>query len=252
MISKKITLLFVTLLLISCHTSKQMAHSPEKTDNATLEELMDQISEAQKFKTYSAKGTVSYTGADSGGDADAQLKVIYDSAALLIIRKYGIELFRLLLDKDSVTSLDRIDNSWSKNSISEWAKSYKVPLDYLMIQDIVTSGFYLTEYLSYQLEKNSEGYSVKGFSELFTMTTDLTYSPPKPLKMSLRQDRRLLDIGFNEITTFSGRVCPKSLEAVYKDEVLGTTDKIIIKWKEISIDKEVSIKFAIPDHYTRK
>lgn len=249
---KRIALLLLTLLLVSCHTSKHLANSPKKTDHATLTELMDNISETQKFRTYSAKGTLSYSGADFGGEAEAQLKVIYDSVALLTIRKYGIELFRLLLDKDSVTSLDRIDNSWSKNSISEWAKNYKVPLDFLMIQDIVTSGFYLTEYLSYQLEKNSECYRMKGFSELFTMTTDLTYAPPKPRKMSLRQDRKVLEIGFNEITTFNGRVCPKSMEAVFKDEVSGTVDKIIIKWKEISIDKEASIKFVIPDHYTKK
>ena len=250
---KAFLILLSGMFFAVCHPARRTSvNAVRKTDDVTLEKLMDKITTAQEFKTYFAKGTVSYTGSEFDGEADAQLRVIRDSVAVLILRKYGIELFRIMVDRDSVTYMDRINNEWSRKSVLDWTAQYRMPIDFFMLQDIVTTGFYLTDDLFYELEKGKDRYSIKGYSELFSMTSEVAYAPPQPLAMRLMKDGKTLDFTFSDLQKAEGRNAPRSIHATYRDGSDVSPEQINIHWSEISFDKEGQVRFSIPERYTRK
>ncbi|MEO6190903.1 MAG: DUF4292 domain-containing protein [Saprospiraceae bacterium] len=216
-----------------------------------LDELIEKIYTHQEYKFYSAKGEVEYSGSDFSGNADASLKIIKDSLALLTIKKFGIELFRILLDKDSVTVMDRIQNTWSKSSINSWTKSYSVPLDFIMIQDVLTTGLYLTEYLSYELSTTPHSYLIKGNSELFQMNNELFYAPVKPFKIMISQNSSVVKIDFLKHLLVDKKNYPSTIQVYFQDAMKPEAHSIHIDWKEIKINSPEQIKFEIPKSYTK-
>ena len=237
--------------LMNCSSSKKkIVDSKALTKVKDLDELIEKIYNHQEYKFYSAKGEIEYSGSDFEGNADASLKIIKDSLALFTIKKFGIELFRILLDKDSVTILDRIQNTWSKSSINSWTKSYSVPLDFIMIQDLLTTGLYLTEYLSYELSTTPQSYLIKGTSELFQMNNELFYAPVKPIKILISQNSSFVKIDFSKHLWVDNKNYPAAIQVHFQDSMKSDAHSIHINWKEIKINSPEQIKFEIPKSYT--
>ncbi|NOT37787.1 MAG: DUF4292 domain-containing protein [Saprospiraceae bacterium] len=211
---------------------------------------MNSIYSQQQFLTYFAKGSLYYSGSEFEGAADCQLRIIKDSIACLIIKKLGIELFRILIERDSVTVLDRIENTWQKNSIIQWTSQLKLPVDFYLIQDVLTSGFYLSEYLSYEWKQSPDTSLLMGTSELFQFNTQILLQPLRSSSINFNSLGQFTTIDILKHESINGNLLPKSFEFRFRNE-RNEIKFIHIESKEIKLNSKETIKFEIPTHYKR-
>lgn len=245
-------ILFLFIVTVSCAGSKvNKAKHRIKLTPISISSLIEKILDHQEYKYYSAKGTVSYSGSDFEGSADAHLKLIKDSIALIVIRKFGIELSRILLTPDTVTILDRIENTYQKRSFNEWTAPYNLPIDYQMLQDILTTGFYLGDYLHYELSDSNSYYLLKGHSELFSTSSQLIFAPIEPIKMIIEQSFRKAELNISKSIEIGKRKFPSQMLLTYNDLANLREHKIEIHWNQITLESPEAIKFEIPKHYSR-
>lgn len=213
--------------------------------------MLNKIYEHQEYKTYFAKGTASYSGADFDGTADTQLKVVKDSFAVCVIKKLGIELLRLHINRDSITILDRIDKNWQRQSIQNWTARLSLPLDYFMIQDLLTTGFYLTEYLSYEWFQRKDSSILSGSSELFQLNTKVQVQNLNSQEIDFHSLGNYCKIKIPNHLNINQKNIPSKLTILFRNK-LAEERYIQLDWKEIKLDTEENLKFEIPTHYTRR
>lgn len=217
----------------------------------SMDSVLNAIYNHQEYNTFFAKGEVSYSDAEFDGTADAQLRILKDSMACLIIKKIGIELFRILVDKDSVIILDRIEKTWQKKSIQDWTSQLKLPIDYYLIQDVISTGFYLSEYLSYEWHQKSDSSVLNGSSELFQFNTYMNLNPLRSLKILFNSLGQESTIQIAKHYTKNGKIIPQNIMIQFKN-TFNEKKFIHLNWKEINLNSEETIKFDIPSHYTRR
>lgn len=247
--SRILVLILFVQIFAACRTSKSLVVN-KKLTTITFDQLTNKVAENQNFNFFSAKGKISYSDADFSGEADATLKVFKDSFAVLTIKKFGIELFRILINQDSVTALDRIQHTWQRSSISEWSSSFSVPIDFIMMQDIITSGFYLTDYLVYDLKNIEKLYQVEGSSELFLMNTSFFYAPLQSSEIKIIQSNKTAYVHFVKHISLDKKLVPSEINIRYVGSNQVEEKLIHIAWKEIHFNPIDPIKFEIPKSYT--
>ncbi len=235
----------------ACSGSKKLPKIINEDPRINLDSLLNKIYEHQEYKTYFAKGTASYSGADFEGTADAQLKVVKDSFAICVIKKLGIELLRLYINHDSITILDRIDKSWQRQSIQDWTARLLLPIDYFMIQDLITTGFYLSEYLSYEWKQSKDTSLLIGSSELFQFNTKIQVQALASQEIDFHSFGNYCKIKIPNHQIVSDRNIPSRFIILFRSK-LAEEKFIRFAWKEIKLNTEENLKFDIPTHYTRR
>ncbi|MEP7196719.1 MAG: DUF4292 domain-containing protein [Saprospiraceae bacterium] len=249
----RIVLILIPVLILSCSSShrKVLESKTQEHPISDLNVLVDKINKQQEYQFYSAKGSITYNGSDFDGTAEAHLKIIKDSMAVLTIKKFGIELLRIKFDRDSICILDRIQNTWSKSSISSWTNAYSIPIDYYLIQDVVSTGFHLQDFLSYELINKKDTGIISGYSEQYQMKNKFLSNDLKPLQFEIIQNNRIGSVEIRKSTKIDQKYFPNDLFIKYQLENQGPIQKISIQWREIVLNIPESIKFEIPGHYTK-
>lgn len=237
--------------MISCSGSKKMMGTRGIQTFISIDSLFNQIYEQQSYQSYLAKGTIAYSGSDFEGEADAQLFVLKDSFAICIIKKLGIELARMYIDKDSICFLDRIEKTWFRRSIQNWVESVSLPVDYFLIQDILTTGFYLTDYLSYDWQQVKDSSVLLGISELFEMSFNIGFNPINCKSITFKSLGNQAEFNIEKSTIINSKAIPSSID-IYLLNELKNEKFLRIKWKEIQLNNSERLKFDIPSRYTRR
>lgn len=91
------------------------------------------------FTTFSAKVGIDYKGTDGKGrDVNATLKMYRDSAIWVSVNAIlGIEAIRLLITKDSVKLLNKLDKTYALRGIDFLQEATKLPLDLFTLQNLI-------------------------------------------------------------------------------------------------------------------
>jgi len=252
---KILTILLLTSLLFSgtsCKTGSKLA-GKGKIDQS-LDALSSQLFNNQlQADWFSAKAKIDFDDGYLAISGNASVKLKKDSILWMNIKKLGIELARVQITPDSVYIIDRFNSEFAILPIKYLEEEYNIPADFNSLQSLILGNpmFFsdppqlkLTEKQGFQLQETS------GFIESFY---SLEGKSNKLLKMLIESDRatRSLKLSYSDFKPVSGKqIFPYICTLDINSPETGNVD-IGINFSKVEINVPKSIRFEIPDKYTR-
>lgn len=265
---------FVILLIssmISCKSTKKIQAAIVKKDSTTVhitnQSAIDSIliiktameginNKTIQFKTFAAKIKVEYQDVKGKQpNITAYVRIIKDS--LIWISGYAtvfnVEAFRVLINKDSVFVLDKINKEAQLRSIDYLQEVTQIPFDFKTLQDLLVGNpmFFSDSVVSYKEKESTVLVATLGhfFKHLLTInkkTGLLMHSKLDDIDVARN---RTADITYDEYENTSGFNF-----STYREVTVSEKNKLDIQlnYKQYEFNKELQIIFSIPKNYKRR
>lgn len=133
-------LLVVNFILTSCKHQQKIAGNKTKcdVDFKSAKWLTEKLKLNEfRFNTFDAKLNVEATIDSSSNSFTASLRIKKDSIIWLSISKLGIEAARILITKDSVRFMDRINTQYFKGDFAYITRLMNFQVDYEILQALL-------------------------------------------------------------------------------------------------------------------
>ena len=267
-------LLFTTLVVITsvgCKTAKKIQAAVDKKDSTSINitqpvnydsilviknALQDVYSKKIEFKTFSAKIKVEYEDVKGKQpNITAYVRAIKDS--LIWISGYAtvfnVEAFRILIKKDSVIVLDKINKEVKLRSIDFLQEVTEIPFDFKTLQNLLIGNpiFLDDNVISYKETESKILLATLGqyFKHLLTLNkSDRLLVHSKLDDVNIVRNRTA-DITYGDYENNDGVNFSTSREITVSEK--NKLD-VQLNFKQYQFDKELTIVFNIPANYTRK
>ena len=268
---KFIVLIGLVALLASCRSTRTIGKAVSKKDtvakaiepvkntidtqaliHATLQQVQ---SNRINFTTFSAKVGVDYKGTDGKGyGVNANIKMYRDSAIWVSANAIlGIEALRLLITKDSVKLLNKLEKVYTRRSISYLQEVTSLPLDLPTLQDLIIGN---PVYLDSNIVRYSAGNGVVNlvslgefFKNLLTLAEGDKSIVHSKLDDTNPMHSRTADLSYSDYEMKKG--FPFSTE---RQIVVSEKGRLEIKldFKNYTFNEQVSFPFSVPKNYKRE
>ena len=231
------------LIYFSCTSTKQLVRVTPVALEDLLAGLSNQLVEYEHFK---AKARIKYNGEDAKLGGRSHIIMVRDSLIWMNFKKVSVEGARVLITKDSMFILYRLDNVYEKGNTREILDYHRIYRPFKDLQDIFVGNLPIPDSKDVLQFKSDEYHRLafnKGEEDFeYLINEDLSIFK---VFISDRFGRKI-------IGTFTDYDSDKI--ATRKEFVVNTPDvensKFTIKLSAIEIDEPKEIKFEIPDHYT--
>lgn len=141
---RKLSIILPLCLLVcftSCHTKQQVAsHTTKHRKIDPNQKIVEQLlAAAPDFQTAQAqKARISIKTGDNQISANAAISMIKDSAIIISVQPLlGIELFRIEIDKNSFTVIDKLNYRYSSLTYTELQQFSGLDITYPIVQAFV-------------------------------------------------------------------------------------------------------------------
>jgi len=260
---------FVILIMEGCRATKQInkAIAPKPIviiENKMAEDSIKSLKENFNqfkinkidFKTFSAKIKVESESANGKNpDLTAVVRIIKDSAIWISLSAtvINVEVYRLLITKDSVLLLNKQDKEVTQRTLSYLDEVTEIPFNYVTLQDLIIGNpvFVSDSIISY---KKTDATIL--FSTIETYFKNLlTVSSTDKLILRSKMDdidparSRTASVVYNGYETNQGRrfSTERKISASEKNKI-----DLSLTFKQYEFDKELSVYMNIPKNYKKK
>ncbi len=257
----KLILFLLTILLLSfsCKTKKGIK---EDKGNAISEEyILKRMAKNRISKTwFSAQSKIQLESKEMNIGGSANIRMIKDSLIWMNVKKFGFEAGRVLITKDSVFVINRLNKTYIAEGISKLRSLVKgIPkeLEPLMnlrgLQDVIFGNPVLIPVKSFDIAPVEQQYLMKGVTQTGIKTNYWMQAASFLLdKMKFSDDVKGIDMiaQYGDYQTI-GDVdfsVKRALDFTQKEKFFY---KIFLEMYNIEFDSPKSIKFDIPRRYTR-
>lgn len=261
---------FLCLAVFSCKTTRQINKAIGPKDSTTvfdnkssadsLKLIKETLTSFEKhiidFKTFSAKIKVDVE--DSKGkqpDITAVVRIIKDSAIWMSLSAtiLNIEVYRVLITKDSVILLNKQNKEVQYRSLDYLQEVSQIPVDFATVQNLIVGNpvFYTDSINSYRQSDDHILITVVGkiFKNLLTLSSDSKLLRHIKLDDINISRNRTADITYDDYETNNG-VSFSTLRQIIASE--KNRIDIRLKFKQYEFNKELSVTFNIPKNYKSK
>ncbi len=263
--------LLATIATSSCRTAKKIQASVSKKDSVSVlitnssaddsilmvKNVLSNVHSKQiDFKTFSAKIKVDYQN-NKGNQPNitAYVRILKDS--LIWISGYAtvfnIEAFRVLVNKDSVFVLDKINKKVQYRSIDYLQEVTEIPFDFKTLQNLLVGNpvFLDDSVVSYKESESKILLATVGkyFKNLLTIDKNNHYLVHSKLDDVDINHNRTADITYNNFESNNGLNF-----STYREITVSEKNKLDIQlnFKQWEFNKELTIIFNIPKNYKLK
>lgn len=250
--SKKqlLLLLCITTLLLSC--KKELTSSGgKKKDNKLEVRNFD-------FDYLKGKAKVNYLDNNERQNAKANFRIKKDSIIWVQFSGVGgIEGGRILITKDSVVMIDRINKEIHAFHYDELTDRYKFEIDYELIESMILGNMPFQVDRKDKVSRQPDFFLVKQKYALSTIENYVNRNTQKLEKLVIEQDvtRNSLNLDYKKFNTINESLFPftSSVTLKYnnKNKTLFTEINLDFSRAEIP-DKPLKFPFNIPVKYERK
>jgi len=237
-------LLGVVLTAYSCKSTEKLA----KVKKTSLNELLESLdSNTHEYEYFSAKAKLKYNGPELNVSGRSNIRMIKDSLTWMNFKKVSIEGSRALMTQDSFWILYRFDDIYESGSFDELMDYYKIGLSFDDFQDLIVGNYYVPKpdevrsltsevlhILDFHRGVNRYQYGIDGDFKIRKMLI----SDPFGRTVIVTMD------DFSDTGIAQSKDCQILLED-------GQTASVSIDLNDIEFDIPKTIKFDIPQHYTR-
>jgi len=259
------------LLVSSCRSTRKIQSAiAVKKDTVTVTPTSDPHADTIKFikdnyyhlianriefETFSAKINTDYQGTDGKKyDVNVFIRMKKDSIIWVSVNgALGIEGMRVLIDKDSVRILNKLDKEYQVRSIAYLQEVAALPLDLHTVQQLIIGNpvFLDTNIVSYATEGSNVSLLNEGqwFRHLISMNNN---------------DHLVLHSKLDDIDPLRSRTCflnysdyeNKNGTRFSTGRTISVTEKTVLdvklNFKQYEFNETLSYPFSIPKNYKRK
>lgn len=252
--------------------STQKAASPKireerKTVDRSAPDLQELIYEnAFKAKTISAKAAVKAQVGDQNTSFNINLRLYTDSAIWISISPLlGIEVARILITRDSVKFMDRLNNKYSISDFEYLNKLLNMNVDFEIIQGVLTGNLFAYKKNKFNSVYLEEKYYILSTLSKRKLKRSLEDSDPnKPViqdlyvdgttyritKLSVEDQRfqKALLTDYDDHRETDGGLFPFHIKTTIKAEKIINID---IDYNKVTLNNDLEFPFNVPAGYEK-
>lgn len=220
-----------------------------------VQELLAKIDSGRlQFTTFTAKLAIDYQGSDGKTyNVNSNIRMYKDSAIWISANAIlGIEAMRVLITKDSVKLLDKLNKTYTARSVDYLQEVTSLPLDLFTLQDLILGNavFVGPRVLSVTTQGSTISLLSTGgwFKNLLTLDASgflLLHSKLDDVNPMRNRTATLAYAGYENKRGF--------VFATKRNITVSEKTRLDIKldFKQYAVNEEVSFPFSIPRNYDR-
>ncbi|HEU4634354.1 MAG TPA: DUF4292 domain-containing protein [Flavisolibacter sp.] len=262
--------LFIALsiaLLASCRSTKKIQTAISRKDTATkvaidgnkadslrfTQGLLRKVDSSRvQYTTFNAKLNIDYKSDDGKKyDVNASVRMFRDSAIWISANAIlGIEAMRVLITRDSVKLLDKLNKIYTARSVDFLQDVTSLPLDLYTLQDLIIGNaiFVDSEVVRFTANTNTLSFLTIGqwFKNLITLdasTYSLLHSKLDDVNIARN---RTADLSYTDYENKKGFLFSTKRRISVKEK---TGLEIKLDFKQYEINENLSFPFSIPKNY---
>lgn len=247
-----------TVITVKVPTSIHNNHDTAAYKNDTIQKIQNIIAGINanhiNFQTFTAKVNVDYRGSDGKNyNVNAFIRMYKDSAIWIMANAIlGIEAMRVLITKDSVKLLDKLNRTYTERSVNYLQEVTSLPLDLVTLQDLIIGNpvFFDSTILSYSEGNNKISLLSIGrwFKNLLTLNEANKIIVHCKLDDVNNSRNRTADLTYNNYENKKGVLFSTRRQITVTEK--NRLD-IRLDFRQYDFNKEVSFPFPIPKNYDR-
>jgi hypothetical protein len=227
-----------------------------KIDSAQIiRNIIDTLSDREiNFKTFAAKVKMDYDGSEGNGQATVYLRMQKDSIIWLSLTgAFGIEGFRVIITKDSVKLMNKLDKVVQFRTIKYLQELTHVPIDFDDMQHILIGNpIYLdSNIVSYKYSDDAISILMAGsvFKNLLTLDKNsllILHSKLDDMDPSKNRTADITYSNYDKVNAFYFSTMRK-ISVAEKAKL-----DINLEFKQYTFDQPQTFPFNIPKNYKSK
>lgn len=258
---KYITIIFFSVLMISCSSARKAKKtttpvdvSTNNTTPAAAETAETVIAKMNKidFSTFSGKVDVDYADGKNNRSVNVKLNMKKDEAIWLSAGLLGIEGVRVFITKDSVKILNKLNKEYIATSLGYVQEKIGLPVDFATLQDLLIGNAVFVNANNSTLEKSTSAYTITSQDDHFKNLLTLLLPGYLPSVSQLTDvdasKNRSAQLQYSNYKNVDGKNFPASrnIKVNYKNNVQVNMD-----FGSYIFNGDVSMPFSVPGNYKR-
>ena len=238
-------------LITSCKTSKNLYEGPPP--QRSQQEVQEALNKRNiDFHWFSAKAGGDFESPQFGGSGSMQLRIKKDSLIWMIGKKFSIEGFRTIINKDSFYVVNRLERFYAAEQINSINRMFGMKMHFDDMQQLLAGNVFLPEMKDINsftqnneqciLSANIDEYKVSYVVNAYDL--NLTHFEFKD-----RYNRKVI-ANFSNYKKLNKTLVPYFRKYEFYD-ASSIVAKLEIDVDEIEINAPKSMIFSIPSHYER-
>jgi hypothetical protein len=267
-INSMVRFLFITLsivVLASCRSTKKIQTAISKKDTVTkvaidgskadsaffIQSLLNKLDSGRvQYTTFNAKLGIDYKS-DDGKKYDVNANVrMYKDSLIWISAILGIEGLRVLITKDSVKLLDKLNKIYTARSVDYLQDVTSLPLNLFTLQDLIVGNavFVDSNVVTFSANANTISFLTTGqwFKNLVTLNAannSLLHSKLDDVNMARN---RTADLNYTDYESKKGFLFSTKRRISIKEK---TGLEVKLDFKQYEINENLNFPFSIPKNY---
>ncbi len=262
-------LLIIAILIVagfsSCKSNRSLIKAPIKEEGP--EYLFERLKENEfQFNTFSAKFNVEYSMGKKMFEFKGQVRIVKDSLIWLTFgQDLGFEMSRLLITRDSVKYLDRINKNYFIGDYKFVNEFLKTSIDFGVLQSIILGNdFEYYENAKFKASIDGGGYRlttagrrklkkyVRNSADDERICLQSSWLSPENFKITqnrikeLTQNSKKLTAKYSGFEEIQSQPFPFKLEYEVETE---TPITVGVKYSKIVLNQSLKFPFKIPSKY---
>ena len=257
---KKIFIVGLVVSLAACNASKKAAKpvpppvvEQQPVEEETVASIISKLNTID-FKTFSGKVDVDYDdGKGNGRSVTAKLVMKKDEAIWLSAGLLGFEGVRVLITKDSVKILNKLQKEYTATSLAYLQDKIGLPVDFATVQNLLIGNVVFVNSENASKTKQSNGYTITSQDEHFKNLLTVLLPGYLPSSIELNdvdpEQNRSAQLLYNSYKSVAGRnfSTSRNIKVNYKNNIT-----IKLNFQSYDFDGEVTTPFSVPSGYTTK
>lgn len=244
--NKLIFVMVLSSILISC-TKKPFLFTSKKDKLEIIDPSFEFLSSKAKFK---------FDHNDKKVSATANFRIQKDSVIWISITPgLGLEVARVLINRDKVLVLDKLNRNYHDYRFEELSEQYGFEFSFDFIQSVIL-GSVSVPYTNEKIDKTSSHYAFEVKKGDFLIQNFIGTHSMKLEKVSVTDDssKNTISVNYGNFVLVDKEVFPNDIKAVinYGSEKKPNTE-IDISYNKLTIEKiPLAFPFSVPSKYGRK
>lgn len=249
-----IALIFCVISISACKSKKVITEEVSSIESYSADDIKYKIKAANIYFDYmEASGLATVNTPDINISGNFVMRLEHNKRAWILVKKFGIEAARVLIENDTMHVLNRLQKSYVSRPIKEGMDMLGMDMSQNEVIEFLAGNALIDNSEFISINQDSFTYEYKtAFDNIYaTYTFDALNETIEKLAFVDTQnngvsvehaDYRMIDevqmIAYNRFLSA-------------KDVTTQKDATIDLEFKEISIDEEITFPFDIPDHYQK-
>lgn len=249
----KIIGILILLTSISNCKSKKLVDKTQGFETINQQTAFKRIHDTRlHFQTLEFRGSADVDNEFASMSGSYILRIKNEEIAWLLVKKFGLEVARVLIKNDTVTAINRFEKMYWQKPISELSDVMDMDLSGLAIYDLLAGNPVISEenVISYHQDESSCNYTFSTDEYYVRHTYDVIIGGVVSTFYSdqMRREAEIEYSTFDYIDSKAQIPFKRKYKTTLPDYGPSEIELSISKYK---IDEDISFPFEVPSHYQR-